>query len=73
MDAMLVTQYIVDEQGEKTGVIVRHDVWQKLLEDLHDLRIIAARRDESSVEMQEILGNLGVSQNEIQSETEAID
>jgi PHD/YefM family antitoxin component YafN of YafNO toxin-antitoxin module len=39
-------QFIVDKEGHKTAVIVPVDEYEELLEDLHDLAIIAERRNE---------------------------
>ncbi len=47
-------KFIVDVQGKKTGVILTLREYDKLLEDLHDLSIIAARRDEEPVDLEEM-------------------
>ena len=47
-------QYIVDEKGQKTGVIVPIKEYEELLEDVHDLAVIAERRDEPVVSFEEI-------------------
>ena len=47
-------QYIVDEKGERTAVILPIEEYEELLEDLHDLAIIAERRDEPTINFQEI-------------------
>ena len=47
-------QYIVNEQGEKTAVILPIEEYQELLEDIHDLAIIAERRDEPTVTLEEV-------------------
>ena len=39
-------QYIVDEKGTRTAVILSLKDYQRLLEDLHDLAIVAERHDE---------------------------
>lgn len=39
-------QFIVDKEGHKTAVTVPVDEYEELLEDLHDLAIIAERRNE---------------------------
>ena len=38
-------EYIVDEQGNKTKVIMPLAEYERLLEDLHDLAFIAERRN----------------------------
>lgn len=48
------TQFVVDAQGKKTAVLLSVSQYQKLLEDLHDLAIIAARRDEVSMKFEDV-------------------
>ncbi len=43
------TQFVVDAEGKKTGVLLSVKQYEKLLEDLHDLAVIAARKDEESI------------------------
>ena len=47
-------QYIIDEKGQKTAVILPVKEYEELLEDLHDLAIIAERRDESTISHEEL-------------------
>jgi PHD/YefM family antitoxin component YafN of YafNO toxin-antitoxin module len=47
-------QYIVNKQGEKTAVILPIEEYEELLEDLHDLAVIAERRGESTVSFEEL-------------------
>jgi len=47
-------QYLVDSRGKKTGVILSLKHYEKLLEDLHDLAVVAERRDEDTVSLQEL-------------------
>lgn len=47
-------QYIIDSEGNKTGVILSMDAYQKLLEDMHDLAVIAERRDEEPISLEEM-------------------
>jgi hypothetical protein len=42
-------QYITDETGEKTSVIVPLAEFQELLEDIEDLATVAERREESTI------------------------
>jgi hypothetical protein len=46
--------YIVDAKGGKTGVIVPLKRYQKLMEDLHDLAVVAERRSEKPVSAAEL-------------------
>ncbi len=48
------TQFLVDEKGKKTAVLLSMDEWEELMEDLHDLAIIAERRDEPSMDFEEL-------------------
>jgi len=47
-------QYIVDEKGQKTAVVLPVEEYEELLEDLHDLAVIADRRDEPTVSFEEL-------------------
>ena len=47
-------QYIVDENGRKTAVVLPVKEYQELLEDLHDLAVIAERRDEPTTSFEEL-------------------
>ncbi|PIU23413.1 MAG: hypothetical protein CO103_01390 [Chloroflexi bacterium CG_4_9_14_3_um_filter_45_9] len=47
-------QYIVDEKGEKTAVIIPVEEYEELLEDIYDLAIIAERRDEPTITFEEL-------------------
>jgi len=47
-------QYLVDASGKKTGVILSLKHYEQLLEDIHDLAVVAERRDEDTVSLQEL-------------------
>ena len=47
-------QFIVDMQGKKTGIILPLNRYQRLMEDLHDLAVVAERRAETSVSLREM-------------------
>ncbi len=47
-------QYVVDEKGQKTAVIIPVEEYEELLEDIHDLAIIAERRDEPTITFEEL-------------------
>jgi hypothetical protein len=47
-------QYIVDEKGRRTGVVLSFRRYQKLLEDLHDLAVVAERRSEKAIALDEL-------------------
>lgn len=42
-------QYLTDDQGERTAVLLPISAYQKLLADLDDLAVIAERRAEPTV------------------------
>ncbi len=47
-------QYIVDENGKKTGVVLSVKEYQRLMEDLHDLAVLAERRNEPTIALQDL-------------------
>ncbi len=47
-------QYIVDRRGGKTGVILPVKRYEQLLEDLHDLAVVAERRKETPISLEEM-------------------
>jgi len=47
-------QYVVDDQGKKKGVILPVTRYERLLEDLHDLAVVAERRTEEPVSLEEM-------------------
>lgn len=57
------TQFIVDESGKKTGVILSIQDYEELLEDIHDLTIIAERKDEGLISMEEMKKRLKLNES----------
>ena len=47
-------QYLVDSKGRKTGVLLSLEQYERLLEDLHDLAVVAERRDENPISLKEL-------------------
>jgi PHD/YefM family antitoxin component YafN of YafNO toxin-antitoxin module len=47
-------QFVVDSKGKKTGVILSLKRYRKLMEDLHDLAVVAERRDEDPISLEEM-------------------
>jgi hypothetical protein len=47
-------QFIVDDSGNRTAVILPLTDYEELLEDLHDLAIIAERKDEPVISLEEL-------------------
>lgn len=56
-------QYIVDSKGRKTAIILSIKQYKQLLEDLHDLAIIAERRDEPNISLDEMKKRLMLNEN----------
>jgi|GEM_PF-153538 len=50
----LKEQYIVDRQGLKVAVILPLAQYEQLLEDLHDLAVVAERREEETISLDEV-------------------
>ncbi|MBI1802240.1 MAG: hypothetical protein HYR71_11505 [Chloroflexi bacterium] len=45
-------QYVVDAKGRKKGVILSLKQYRKLMEDLHDMVVVAERRDEQPIRLE---------------------
>jgi hypothetical protein len=45
------TQFLVNARGQKTGVILSMRRYQQLMEDLHDLAVVAERRHEKPISL----------------------
>ena len=52
--AALREQFVIDAKGRKTGVILPLRRYWKLMEDLHDLPIVAERRSEVPIPLEEM-------------------
>lgn len=50
----LQEQYVVDTEGNKTAVILSLQRYEQLMEDLHDLAIVAERREEEPISLEEM-------------------
>ena len=51
-------QYLTNEEGEKTAVIVPWEDYIKFMEDMEDLAAVAERREEPRVNHEEFLAEL---------------
>lgn len=49
----LSPQYIVDHSGQKRFVVLKIEEYEELMEDLHDLAIMAERRDDERLSIEE--------------------
>lgn len=51
-------QYLTDARGEKTAVVLSLADYEKMLEDLEDLAVVAERRDEPAIPHEQFVGEL---------------
>ena len=54
----ITLQYLTDEHGAKTAVVLPISEYEKLLEDLEDLAVVAERRNEPTIPHQEFIADL---------------
>jgi PHD/YefM family antitoxin component YafN of YafNO toxin-antitoxin module len=47
-------KFLLDKKGKKTGVVLSLRRYRQLMEDLHDLAVVAERRREKSVSLEEL-------------------
>lgn len=47
-------QFVVDSQGNRTAVILPLEEYEQLLDDLHDLAVVAERRNEGTLTLDEL-------------------
>ena len=47
-------KYLIDETGKKTAVVLPLKEYEELIEDIHDLSIIAERKNEPVVGFNEV-------------------
>ena len=56
-------RYVIDRKGKMTGVVISLKRYSRLMEDLHDLAVVAERRNEKPVtadDMKKRLHNRGL-------------
>lgn len=51
-------QYLTDEHGERTAVVLPITEYEKLLEDLEDLAAVAERRGEPVISHEQFIADL---------------
>ena len=51
-------RFLVDHTGRKTAVVLSVRQYERLLEDLHDLAVVAERRSEPSITLEELKARL---------------
>jgi hypothetical protein len=54
----LTLQYVTNEAGKKTAVILSIEEFQELLDDVADLAILAERRDEPTISHEQLVTEL---------------
>jgi PHD/YefM family antitoxin component YafN of YafNO toxin-antitoxin module len=54
MTTLKKERFITDNKGKKRAVILDIKLYQEMLEDLEDLRLLAERRDEATSSLQEV-------------------
>jgi RNA:NAD 2'-phosphotransferase (TPT1/KptA family) len=47
-------RFILDKKGKKTGVVLSLRRYRRLMEDLHDLAVVAERRREKPVSLADL-------------------
>ncbi len=57
--AQVKKQFLVDENGEKTSVLLPIQEYEALMEDIQDLAVIAERRDEPRMPVDAVKERLG--------------
>jgi hypothetical protein len=55
---ILNPQYVTDENGEQTAVILPIGTFRELIEDIEDLAAIAERREEPTIPHEEVIAQL---------------
>lgn len=51
-------QYLTDERGDRTAVVLPISEYEKLLEDLEDLAVVAERRAEPVIRHEDFIAEL---------------
>ena len=54
MTTLRKEKFITDEKGRKRAVILDIKLYQEILEDLENLRLLAERREEATSSLQEV-------------------
>jgi phage baseplate assembly protein W len=52
------TQFLTDANGSKVAAVIPIAEYEELLEDLDDLAVVAERRDESRISLEEVKSHL---------------
>ena len=54
LQTQLQEQYVVNPEGHRTAVILSLVRYEQVMEDLHDLAIVAERREEAPISLKEM-------------------
>ena len=52
MKTIIAEKFVTNAKGKKISVIIPYKEYRKLMEDLHDLAVIAERRDEKPLSLE---------------------
>jgi len=58
MIGLLPEQCVVDAEGSKAAVIIPVQQYEQLMEDLHDLAVVAEHREEEPINLEEMKARL---------------
>ena len=56
-------QFVVDEQGNKNAVLIDLSQWGELWEDICDVMVSQARRDEAQAPWEELKAEIGADEH----------
>jgi len=51
-------KYVTDDTGKKVAVLLPIDEYEEMLEDLHDLAVMAERKNEPQLSHEEVVAQL---------------
>ena len=57
-------QYVVDDSGKKTAVIISLEEWGELWEDFYDILVAESRRDEPTIPWEELKAEVTAEETE---------
>lgn len=56
-------RFVVDEQGNKNAVLIDLSQWGELWEDMYDVMVSRARRDEAQVPWEKLKAEMGADEH----------
>jgi len=56
--ATVTEQFVVDSRGKKKAVLLSIRQYRKLMEDIHDLAVVAERKSEKPISFEEMKSRL---------------